>query len=341
MEAVFLDRPTALFPHRAHQWADMRFEDRLEVEYARARWDIGALGGQGEFAQQVAVEATHHRAPARIHHPGAGPGLRVPDKDLASVLIAEADHDDANPAFGRFPCGVQGEGVVVLAVGEEQDHPGEVPGGSETRRRLSDRLFEPGAASGDASHVYVVQHHAKETEVGRQRAEHAGAPRESDQTHLVAAQVGEQVPQFGLGPLQAIGRYVLGEHGTGNVEGDHDLGADPGRLDEFEAPLGAHQGDDDGQHGKAEQGAAEAAPELARTIHQPRLHGGADEAVEQMTAPSLEADQHCSQDKNDPKPVNVLRLGEAESRHGNLRRTLWASNVDRTIKASPVKAKLA
>ena len=86
------------------------------------------------------------------------------------------------------------------------------------------------------------------------------APGEQHDTDLVTPQPGDEVGDFQLGPVQAGGLQVLGQHAAGDVQGDHDL--DPALLDDLDvaAPLGPGQGQD--QQGDPDE--PEGQPEAAR-----------------------------------------------------------------------------
>ena len=341
LKAILLDGATALFPGASHQGPDMGFKDGFQVEHTGAGRHVGALGFQGEIAQQVAVQSADDGGSPGVNDPVAGAGLGIGHKDLAPVFVSEADDDDPDSSLGGLSGGVQGKGVVILAVGEEQDHSGEVTAVPETRSGFADGFLQARASSGYAADVEVVQHQPEEAEVGGQGTENAGPARKGDQADLVAGQVREQVAKFGLGALQAIGRDVLGEHRSRDVQGDHDFRAHLGCLDKFEAPLGTHQGDHDGEHREDKQSYAQRPSPIPRLIDAPGLHGGCDETVEEVGAPKFQPDQQRPQDSDDPESVNELRFGEGQPRHGSLRRTLWAISVEAMMRASPNPAKTA
>ena len=98
---------------------DVRVVDRREVEHPRPGGHVGAVGREGELPQEVPVQSADHRpfVPVANLHPRAT--LGIPDEDRASAFVPEADRDDLDPRLGGGLRGVDREGVVVLAVGDQ------------------------------------------------------------------------------------------------------------------------------------------------------------------------------------------------------------------------------
>ena len=186
--------------------------DRLEVQHPRARGDVGALGRERQLPQKLPVESAVHGAALAVAQLLARAALRIGHPDLRPGLVAEANRQDADARLGRGRGGVARERAVILPVRDQQDRPRRAPLGTEAVHGLGDRRADLRASARHALHARAVEDEAQEPEVGREGREHAGAPGERDQAHLIAVEEGEQIGNFGLGALQAVGRRVLCQH---------------------------------------------------------------------------------------------------------------------------------
>ena len=258
----------------------MRLEDRLEVEHAGAGRHIRALAHQGELTQQLAVEAAEDGTSVGVRDAPARPRHGVGHQDLAARLVTEADCEDADAAFGRLASRIDGKRIVVFAVRDQQNDPGEVAARSEAGSGLANRLFEACSAARHAARVDAVEHEAQEAEVRRQRTQHAGSPRKRDQPDLVALEVRQEIADLRLRTLEPVRCHILGEHRARHVEGDHDLGTDRARLHELEAPLRAHQGDDRRRQAYRDRGETRASSPAGPTPDDASLHRRCHEVAE-------------------------------------------------------------
>ena len=316
----------------AHQVTDVLVVDRLEVERTEARRHVDAVGEQRHLTQGVAVEARGHDIAVGVAQQGAGAGFGIGDRDLATRFRTEADRHDADPAQRGLPGRLEGKGVVILAIGDQDQYARDVPARAKAERRLADRLFESRAPPPHAVRPQGIEHQAEEAEVGGHGSEHTGAPREGDQAHLISLEIFEQIADLALGALQSVRRDVLGEHRARDVDRHHQLGARAGRLDVFEAPLRSHQRHHRKGRRQHDEGIARVALPRARALHQTRLQGRRHHPLEAPGRATLEEIERERKERDAPQCMGPLRIGEAEVAHGYLRNTLLESSA-----ASPMQ----
>ena len=146
----------------------MRLVDSGKVEDSGTGGDVGPLRCEGHLPEKLAVQTRAYRLPVSILEQDLSAGSRIRYLDRCPFFVAEADREDSDPALCRFLCGLQGEGVVIFPVGDQNDRPGHVAGMGETIHRFTDRLLKAGAAASDASGSCRIENKPQETEIGGQ-----------------------------------------------------------------------------------------------------------------------------------------------------------------------------
>ena len=174
--------------------------------------------------------------------------------------------------FGGGLRGVQGEGIVILTVGDHQDDTRKVRLSPKTSQRFTNGRFEVGAPASHTVGTHGFQDQTEKSEVGGQRTEHGGPTGKRNETHMVPAEIGQQILNLCLGTSQPVGGHVLSQHGTGHIKGNHQLGAHPWCSLVMETPLGSHQGQDQGEGRKPYQSNDEKPAPAAWPQHQSLLH---------------------------------------------------------------------
>lgn len=302
------DRAAALLELAAGEARDVRIVDRGEVEHARTRRHVGAARLERDLAEQVAVEATHDGIAVRVTQERARPGPRIGDVDAAAALVAEADRDDLDTGLGGLPCGVEGEGLVILAVGDQDECTLGGPRSAEPRHRAQDRLGETRTAAGDRVRPGAVERETQEALVRRHRREHRRAPREGDQSDLVVAEIGEQIAHLGLRPLEPGGPRIVGQHRARHVEGDHDLRAHAWRGDVAKPPLRLEQSRTHREPRQPDEREPRATPPSRRLYDEPRAERRTDQSIERIVAPTLEPDEADEDEQPDAEHEGPLGM---------------------------------
>jgi len=301
----------------ADQRRDVGLVNRLQVQRSGPGGNIGAVGRQRHLAQCFSVQSRPHRLAVAVQHRRAGPRLRVRDVDLAARLVAKADGQDFHAAFGRRLGRVDRVRVVVFAVGDQNDHSRDIGLGTKAVESLADRLLEARAASAHTGRTRAVQDQPEKSKIGRQRAQNGRPAGEGDQTDLVALQVRQQIGHFRFRPLEPVRGRVFGQHRLADVQADHDLRSDAGRLLVGQSPLRPRQRHDQRRAGQSQAADAQPPPRPGRPVNEPQLHGRRQETGQYITAPPVEPEQQRRHPGDQPQGVKPVRIGELKIGHGN------------------------
>ena len=175
--------------------------------------------------------------------------LGVLDAQQLALSRADADGVDAQAVLGRFLGRRHGAGVVVLAVGEQDEDLVVVAFFVGGERGLNG-FGNSRPALGDGVHVESLDALAEGRVVNGKRALQERAARKGDEPEAVRLRALHQVQRGQLGPRQAVGRDVLRQHAFRGVYGNHDV--QPTLLDflPIKAPLRPRQRQDEADDGE-------------------------------------------------------------------------------------------
>ena len=152
----------------------------------------------------------------------------------------------ATPGLGRLVGHLLRAAAMVLAVGQQHQHPvlpvlgiegleGGLDGAGDVRARGRDQI--------GSQHV---QEDLEGAVVQGERALQEGLAGEGHQGHAIPGQAIHELADFLLGAGHAVGLDVLGVHGQGHVHGHHHVQALAAHQFHLGAELRARQG----QHGE-------------------------------------------------------------------------------------------
>ena len=324
-----------------HQRFDVGLDDGIEVDGRGAGRHVDAFGAQRDVAQQVAVEPRVHGRTVGVEQQPNGAGVGIGDGDFAAGFAAEADGDDAHAGLDRGVGCVEGEGVVVLAVGDQQHQARHAAIGAEGVDAFADGVAEPRAAARHRVVVHAAEHEVEEAVVGGQRAHHCGAAGERHQADPVAAHMVHELGDVGLGARQAVGRGVVRQHALGDVEHHHDVRADLARRDGLDAAWGlrAHQCADAEQQRCGREHDLRDAALARRAGGQSFLHRRRDEAVQRVAPAQFQIRKQAAQREGRPDAVDERRIGEDHvAHHGTRTNSAARPNQPSAASSSPKRS---
>ena len=167
-------------------------------------------GGLRHLAQGLRVEFGAHDF-AVIFQDGLVATLVRDLNGRADGVVPDADGDEADAGGAEFLGGGDGQGVMVLAIGDEDDVLVLFFSAVEDLfLGETERISQVGAAPGDRFGGEVGQHHAEEAIVLCQRTLYDSIPREGDQRHAVTLKALDALCHVGLGSFQSRWTKILG-----------------------------------------------------------------------------------------------------------------------------------
>ena len=143
--------------------------DLPQIVGPRAGGQVDAVGGRGDPTQQILIGLGEVLLAVGEREEG-GFSRGVADGDARALLrITQADGQNRDALFGGLSGGVLGVRLLIVAVGNQDQHLIAVGGRRHYLQRLADGAADVRAAAGYAVRVRRVEFHAEIAEVGRQR----------------------------------------------------------------------------------------------------------------------------------------------------------------------------
>jgi hypothetical protein len=219
--------------------------DIRDLVLGRAGAVVGAPGARRHVDEGFFAEAADDgRAFAVLLIAGERPAAFLLYRQRIAFDRADADGVNLYARGRRLGRGAQGVGVVVLAVGQQDQ--GLASGiALQDARGQAYRGPDGGARHGDGPHGYPGENLLGRLYVRGQRAEYAGVAREGDDPDSVSREQGHKLREFPFGLLQTVGRDVFRAHGQGRVHGYDDLAHVRAGGDQLHPPLRPGQGQED------------------------------------------------------------------------------------------------
>ncbi len=347
--------------------APVRLLDRAaievhQVEVLRAdRQQLAAPGRVHHLEQERGVELAAHRRAVVLEV-----ALAARERDQGALAAAEPDREHAHAQLAGQPRGVDGVGLVVLAVGDHQDvrvrlergdlgpRPARRPWrlllavrllgaaargevvAEEVAERLADRVANVRAALRDAARRDVAQGRLEVGRVRGQRAADHRVAREQDQPDPGAAQRVGQARQLELGVLEAVGPEVVRQHGAADVEAHRQVAP----LAPHALRLGVGAGLERREQERQQAGGEQPQAERAAAGHARARLGLDPERGQRRAPPARGVDAEREQEQHDPHQVHPrVEGGQLEPLdHGALRSQLSSSRPLRRSSPTPARS---
>ena len=135
-------------------------------------------------------------------------------------------HGDAISGDAEAPQSLRAGGnipAVIFTITDDNQEFAAPGRGGKRPPRLDQGAVQGGATEGNAAAASLVEDGGEGVGVAGRRANHEGAAGERDQADAVSPQLPEQPADRPLGGGQAGRRQIVGEHATGDVEGDEEV----------------------------------------------------------------------------------------------------------------------
>ncbi len=317
------------------QFSEPCLHQMAHVRRAVLQAGVKTAGGFGQRGERLLIQARFHKLPVGPFHKFHPPVFPRHGNERAA---GGTDADGENPDLpGRFARRFEDAGAQVLAVGEEDQRPLVALPLAKGLQRHADRFGKVGAAQRDDAGIEFVEGSEDGALIDGQRRLQKGGPGKGDDAHAVALQGVEEILRGEFGPVQPVGRDVVGEHGTGDVHGEQDIAPLSLRLLEREAVAGLGQRGGKAGQGSEDQRKPQAALEEADAACQGRLKPGGDERPKQLAPaafPPRKKRGHQRQERQGPEPLRRAP-SQGFSVHGSLLQTVCPSTVCTSSRSAP------